>query len=422
MMRARIDLLSPPFAGHLHPIIGMARALHAHYEVRVVTTPSAAMRVRAAGIDSVSMLEGWEGRLAAIVDTPTAVGSNPLRLYGQLSKSFQVHEQVRMELERLYQFSRPDLVIADFTLVAAGAVTNAYGIPWWTSLPSPCVLEGGDGPPCYLGGLSPMTGVIGKSRDRLGWAAIRGFKRLVGTLLRDELRRVGVASVYRADQSEAAYSDQQIIALGWQDLEFRRNWPSPVCFIPPFLYSPPVPCEAPSFAPGRPHVLVTLGTHVRWIKDTAAAAVHEVAAQTPHIEYHFSDGDVGRTRTHHRQGNFQRLPYIDYDHVGQYDLVIHHGGAGIMAHCLAQGRPAIVYPIDYDQFDNSSRLEHAGLARRMRHLGGLQQAIVSALNDGALRERCERFARGHDASDAPALLRAKVDALLRANVPDPTLT
>jgi UDP:flavonoid glycosyltransferase YjiC (YdhE family) len=415
MMRARIDLLSPPFAGHLHPIIGMARALHAHYEVRVVTTPSAAMRVRAAGIDSVSMLEGWEGRLADIVDTPTAVGSNPLRLYGQLSKSFQVHEQVRMELERLYQFSRPDLVIADFTMVATGAVTSAYGIPWWTSLPSPCVLEGGDGPPCYLGGLSPMAGMIGKSRNRLGWAAIRGFKRLVGTLLRDELRRVGVASVYRADQSEAAYSNQQIIALGWQDLEFRHVWPSSVCFIPPFLYSPPVLCEAPSFAPGRPHVLVTMGTHLRWIKDIAAAAVHEVAAQTPHIEYHFSDGDNGRTQRL-RQGNFQRLPYIDYDHVRQYDLVIHHGGAGIMAQCLAQGRPAIVCPIDYDQFDNASRLEHAGLARRMRHLGGLQRAIVSALNDGALRERCEQFARGHDASHAPALLLARVDALLRRNV------
>jgi UDP:flavonoid glycosyltransferase YjiC (YdhE family) len=415
MIRGRVDLLSPPFAGHLHPIIGMARALHAHYDVRVVTTPSAAVRVRAAGIDSVSMLEGWEGRLADIVDTPTAVGSNPLRLYGQLSKSFQLHEQVRMALERLYQFSRPDLVIADFTMVAAGAVTSAYGIPWWTSLPSPCVLEGGDGPPCYLGGLSPMAGMIGRSRDRLGWAAIRGFKRLVGTLLRDELRRVGVASVYRADQSEAAYSNQQIIALGWQDLEFRHDWPSSVCFIPPFLYSPPVLCEAPSFAPGRPHVLVTMGTHLRWIKDAAAAAVHEVAAQTPHVEYHFSDGDIGRTQ-HHRHGNFQRLPYIDYDHVRQYDLVIHHGGAGIMAHCLAQGRPAIVCPIDYDQFDNASRLEHAGLARRMRHLGGLQRAIVSALNDGALRERCEQFARGHDASHAPALLRARVDALLRGNV------
>jgi UDP:flavonoid glycosyltransferase YjiC (YdhE family) len=422
MMRGRIDLLSPPFAGHLHPIIGMARALHAHYDVRVVTTPSAAARVRAVGIDSVSMLEGWEGLLADIVDTPTAVGSNPLRLYVQLCKSFQVHGQVRMELERLYQFSRPDLVIADFTMVATGAVTSAYGIPWWTSLPSPCVLEGGDGPPCYLGGLRPMAGMIGKSRDRLGWAAIRGFKRLVGTLLRDELRSVGVASVYRADQSEAAYSNQQIIALGWQDLEFRQDWPSSVCFIPPFLYSPPVPCEAPSFAPSRQHVLVTLGTHVRWIKDTAAAAVQEMAAQTPHIEYHFSDGDVGCTRTHHRQGNFQRLPYIDYAHVKRYDLVIHHGGAGIMAHCLAQGRPAIVYPIDYDQFDNASRLEHAGLARRLRHLHGLQQAIVSTLDDEALRARCERFSRGHDASHGPALLRAKVDALLYGNAPGPTFT
>src|ERR1700733_11156220 len=99
IMRGRIDLLSPLFAGYLHPIIGMARALHSHYNVRVVTRPSAAVRVRAAGINSVSMLEGWDGRLSDIVDTSTAVGNNPPRLYGQLSKSFQVHEQVRMELE-----------------------------------------------------------------------------------------------------------------------------------------------------------------------------------------------------------------------------------------------------------------------------------------------------------------------------------
>lgn len=413
MIRARIDLLSPPFAGHLHPIIGMARALHGHYDVRVVTTPgAAATSVRAAGIDAVGMLEGWESRLAAIVDTPTAVGSNPLRMYGQLYKSFQVHEQVRTELERLYQISRPDLVIADFTLVAAGTVANTYGIPWWTSLPSPCVLEGGDGPPCYLGGLSPMPGLIGKARDRLGWAVIRGSKRLIGTLLRDQLRRVGVASVYRADRSEAVYSDQQIIALGWQDLEFRRDWPGSVCFIPPFLYSPPVPCEAPAFAPGRPHVLVTLGTHVKWIKDRIAATVQRVAERTPHIEYHFSDGDIGRAQ-HPRLHNFQRFPYVDYAYVRQYDLVVHHGGAGIMAHCLANGRPAIVYPIDYDQFDNASRLEHAGLAHRMRHPDGLEKAIISALSDRGLSERCERFSQCHDIGAAPVLLRAKVDALLR---------
>jgi UDP:flavonoid glycosyltransferase YjiC (YdhE family) len=415
VIRARIDLLSPPFAGHLHPILGMARALQVHYDVRVVTTPgAAATSVRAAGIDAVSMLQGWESRLAAIVDTPTAVGSNPLRMYGQLCKSFQVHEQVRSELECLYESSRPDLVIADFTLVAAGAVANTYGIPWWTSLPSPCVLEGGDGPPCYLGGLSPMAGLMGEARDRLGWAVIRGFKRLVGTLLRDQLRRIGIASVYRADRSEAVYSDQQIIALGWQDVEFRRDWPSSVCLIPPFLYSPPVSCEVPAFAPDRPHVLVTLGTHVKWIKDKIAAAVQKVAERTPHIEYHFSDGEPGRVQ-HPRHHNFQRLPYIDYACVRQYDLVVHHGGAGIMAHCLANGRPAIVYPIDYDQFDNASRLEHAGLARRMRHLDGLQKAIVFALSDNGLRERCEGFARGHDTGAAPALLRAKVDALLRGS-------
>jgi UDP:flavonoid glycosyltransferase YjiC (YdhE family) len=408
-MRYRIDFLSPPFAGHLHPIMGMARALQGQYEVRVITTPTAAERVRKEGIEALNMLEGWETRLTAIVDTPTAVGSNPRKLYRQLSESFTLHRQVRAEVEQLYRRSRPDLMIADFTLLAAGAIAKEHGIPWWTSLPSPCVLDGGNGPPCYLGGLAPMTGRLGKLRDRLGWAVVHGFKRAVGCLLRREMRAIGAEAVFRPDGSETAYSDQMILALGWQDLEFRSDWPSRVCFVPPLLYAPAVDCEPPIIVPGKAQILVTLGTHLRRMKDRVAAAVQEVAALTPHIEYHFSDGDIGGNHRH-AQGNFQRIPYIDYRSIGRYDLVVHHAGAGVMSHCLANGRPAIVYPVDYDQFDNAARLEYAGLARRLRHLRDLRSAMEAALSDGAMRDRCRRFARNHDAAQAVEVLRAKVDA------------
>jgi UDP:flavonoid glycosyltransferase YjiC (YdhE family) len=405
----RIDFLSPPFAGHLHPIMGMALALQPQYEVRVITTPVAAERVRKEGIDALSMLEGWESLLTTIVDTPTAVRGNPVKLYRQLYKSLKIHRQVRTELEQMYRWSRPDLMIADFTLVGAGTVAQAYGMDWWTSLPSPCILDGGNGPPCYLGGLAPRAGRIGKLRDRLGWGAIHWFKRAVGYLLRREMREIGVEAVFRPDGSEAAYSDQTILALGWQDLEFRTDWPSRVCFVPPFLYTPSVACEPPIHAHGRPQILITLGTHLRWMKDRVAAAVQEIAAQTPNVEYHFSDGDIGGD---HRQAkdNYQRIAYVDYQSIRRYDLVMHHAGAGIMAHCLANGCPAVVYPVDYDQFDNAARLEHAGLACRLRNLGDLRATLGNALADQAMRDRCQQFALKHDAAQALRVLRARVDA------------
>jgi len=417
MRRTRIDLLSPPFAGHLHPILGMAGALKSCHEVRVITTPGAGERVRASGIEAVAMLAGWEERLEAIINTPKAIGSNPWRLFKQLSQTLEIHRQVRTELEHLYRASRPDLVIADFTLIAVGPVASELGIHWWTSLPSPCVLDGGNGPPCYLGGLRPMAGCIGWLRDRLGWATIHGFKHLVARVFREDFRRIGLDSLYRKDGSETIYSQEAILALGWPELEFRSAWPSSVGFIPPFLHCPPVQGRPPRFASGKRHVLVTLGTHLRWIKDRFASDLEGLALRTPQVEYHFSDGDAAG-ELYQDRGNFQRLPYIDYRLVGRYDLVVHHAGAGILAHCLTQGCPAVVFPIDFDQFDNAARLEYAGLAHRLRHLKGLPQAVEAALSDTNMRERCRQFARDHDPIQAQSVLRARVDSLLGETAAD----
>src|SRR3984885_10236135 len=175
----RIDLASPPFSGHLHPILGIARILAPHHEVRVLTMASAMAAVRAAGLNGAADLDGWQSRLRDIIDTPRAVRSNPVRLFRQFSAALDVQRQVRLELCACYRRDRPDLLIADFTLVAAGHLAEARGIPWWTTLPSPCVLEGGDAPPGYLGGLLPKAGRLARLRDRWGSASIRGFKHTI---------------------------------------------------------------------------------------------------------------------------------------------------------------------------------------------------------------------------------------------------
>ncbi|NHA00680.1 hypothetical protein G5V59_13445 [Nocardioides sp. W3-2-3] len=50
----------------------------------------------------------------------------------------------------------------------------------------------------------------------------------------------------------------------------------------------------------------------------------------------------------------------------RFDAVVHHGGAGVLGHTLAAGLPAVVWPVDYDQFDHAVRLEDAGVAIRRR--------------------------------------------------------
>ncbi len=393
MNRARIDLVAPPFAGHLHPLLGIGRRLARDHDVRVISTEEARAPIEAAGLIARTLLPGRDGEIRAIVEPPHAVGSHPLRLHAQLRANLALLIAFRDEIAALWtEGARPDLVIADFTLPVAGAVARDLGIPWWTSHPSPCVIETPDGPPAYLGGWRPGRGPFGRLRDLGGRALIRGFKRGVHRLYREPIRALGFPAIYRADGSEALYSPERVLALGLPELEFPRRLPAAVRLIGPVLYTPPTAAPEPPFREGRPTVLVTLGTHLPWKKDAMADAVRRAARALPEIDFHFTDGRALSDRFE-SSGNFHRLGYVSYARdLSRYALVVHHGGAGVQYHTLAHGTPALVVPIDYDQFDHAARLEVAGVARRLRDLSELAPQVEAALADAELGAACRRFA------------------------------
>lgn len=389
----RIDLIAPPYSGHLHPVLAMACELARAHEVRVLSTPSAMAQVARAGLVGVPLLDAdAERTLDAISDPRHAVRNHPLRMHRQLRAALDVMARFADALRALYARpdTRPDLVIADLTVPAAGAVAQALGIRWWTSLPSPCVLEASDGPPAYMGGLSPATHAGTRLRHALARIATRVFKRSVHRVHRTRMAALGLPRLYRPDGSEAVYSPERILALGVEALEFPRTWPPALRFIGPRLPPPGedtpwlAPRAAPRFVEGRRHVLVTLGTHLRRAKNAFDARLRALALAMPDVEFHFTDGDAAAAH-HAHIGNHQRLAYVDYARwVHRYDLVVHHGGAGILYQCLAAARPAIVCPQDYDQFDHAARLQHARAALWLRDPAGLEPAVRRAFAEPAL--------------------------------------
>lgn len=389
----RIDLIAPPYSGHLHPVLAMASTLAAHHAVRVLSTPSATVQIARAGLVGVPLLDAdAERTLDAISDPRHAVRSHPLRMHRQLRAALEVMARFTQALRNTYAdaATRPDLVIADFTVPAAGAVAQSLGIRWWTSLPSPCVLEAPDGPPAYMGGLVPATHTAARLQHALARLAVRGFKRGVHRAYRRRMTALGLPRLYRDDGSEAVYSPQRILALGVEALEFPRTWPAALRFIGPQLPTPGsgtpwlAARPAPRFVAGRRHVLVTLGTHLRWAKDGFDAALRALAAAMPDVEFHFTDGDAAAGH-HDHAANYQRLAYVDYARwIHHYDLVVHHGGAGILYRCLATGRPAIVCPQDYDQFDHAARLQSARAALWLRDPAAIEAAVRRAFAEPAL--------------------------------------
>ncbi|MBL9199477.1 MAG: hypothetical protein JNL39_03180, partial [Opitutaceae bacterium] len=157
MSRPRVDLIAPPFRGHLHPMIGLGRALADVADVRVLTGTALVPEITASGLPARGLLAGAEATIAAIADPPRRVGANPLRLAAQFRATLDLLERMQAELNALWAAERPTLVIADSVLPVAGAVAQPRGLPWWTSTVSPCVIESRNGPPAYLGGWAPRA-------------------------------------------------------------------------------------------------------------------------------------------------------------------------------------------------------------------------------------------------------------------------
>ncbi|MEZ6134918.1 MAG: glycosyltransferase [Pirellulaceae bacterium] len=364
----RIDHVSSPFAGHLHPQLDLAQQLRDRCElqIRFLSTPTARRAVELCDFPMVELLSNRSHIVTGIANAPRRVGSNPWRLLGQLRDNVSMMDQLVAELREQWTRDRPDLVIVDFAVPVAGLLAQSLGIPWWTSFTAVCAMETPDGVPGYLGGWRPKAGWVGRSRDLVGRSFVRTFKRCMHGLFRRQLKRLGIPRVYRADGYETIYSQEKILALRPREFEFPRAWPTWMEFIGPLTAGPPYPHRAPVFTEGKPHVLISLGTHVGWAKQSAEQLMRRVAQAMPDYEFHFSHGNATGDYGEDLQ-NFHVYAYFPYDqYAGRYAASINHVGTGVMFSCLRQGVPILAWPQDFDQFDHTARIVHHQLGLRLR--------------------------------------------------------
>ncbi|HVN86516.1 MAG TPA: glycosyltransferase [Candidatus Binatia bacterium] len=93
-------------------------------------------------------------------------------------------------------------------------------------------------------------------------------------------------------------------------------------------------------------------------------------------------------------------------------VIVHHGGFGTCAEALRAGKPSLVTPFAFDQFDSAARVHDAGLGRwlvgKAHDAGALARALDSVLRSessrAAARDAAEKIATAPDGADRAAEL------------------
>ena len=366
MKRIKIDVVVVPLSGHLYPTMNLLIPLlnNPRYDIRLFTGPQKKAVSESAGFHVVPILENHIEEFERAANNDQQLGI--LSAYQQLSSSIDLINVVSDQLLEEWQKNRPDIVIADFITLSGGLVANQLGILWISTMATQFAIETTDGPPCFFGGLGSPKNGWQVSVQFLGRKATRLVKRIVSFLLRDRLKRYNF-KLYNQLDHETIYSPYSILGIGMKEVELKKGFPEHYKWVGPSGASVEAGEDYPldlSVFPNRKKVLVTCGTQLAWAKDNLIFQAKQLAKAHPYFHFFVTRGVGGEPfQCENLMENLSVVSYLPYkEYIPQMDYVIHHGGAGIFYQCIIYGKPALILPHDYDQFDYSVRGVEAGVA------------------------------------------------------------
>ena len=366
MKKIKIDVVIVPLSGHLYPTMNLLLPLldNPQYEIRLFTGPQKKAVAEAVGFQVLPILEGHVKEFEKAANNKEQLGI--ISAYRQLSASLDLINLVSNQLIQEWTNHRPDIVIVDFITLSGGLVAEQMGIPWITTMATQFAIETTEGPPCFFGGMGSPKNAWEFAVQFLGRKGTRLVKRIVSFSFRDRLKRYNFRLYNQLDQ-ETIYSPYSILGIGMKEVELKKGFPKHYKWVGPSGASVEAgedyPLDLSPFM-DRKKVLVTCGTQLAWAKENLIFQAKQLAKAHPDFHFFVTRGVAGEPfQCENLMENLSLVSYLPYkEYIPQMDYVIHHGGAGIFYQCIIYGKPALILPHDYDQFDYAVRGVEAGVA------------------------------------------------------------
>lgn len=315
-------------------------------------------------------------------------------------------------LRQIVAEHRPDVIVEDNVVIFPALVTS--GAPFVRIVScSPLELPGPDIPPPFSGLPSADRRDWDTYREefdrthRAMWADFDSWSQTQGAAPLPELEfmpRANAANLY-VYPAEADYLDARPLDDSWirMDSSVRETDEEYV-----------VPAEVANRPEDSALVYLSLGS-LGGADVALMQRLVDVLGTTRH-RYIVSKGpQADRIALAANMVGEQMLPQTKV--IPQVDLVISHGGNNTVTETLHFGKPLIVLPLFWDQYENAQRIDELGFGIRLDTYGftdaELTEAVDRLLADTALRDRLADIGTAVRARDG---LRVGADVIERVGI------
>lgn len=399
---ARVLCYTSPARGHLFPTVPVLLELQARgHAVRVITLADEVEALGDAGLDARAM----DPAIEALV-MEDHLGRTPMEALDRGVRTFVARAAHEVgDLRRALAEHEAELLLVDFNCWGASAAAEASGLPWALFMPYflPWRLPG---LPPFGAGLAPRRDLVGRVRDAIAGALVRGLVNRNLPRLNAVRGSVGLPPL--RDMSDSGRQAPLLLYYTAEPFEYPcPERPESVVPIGPGRWEPPG--EVPVWLDELDHpvVLVTCSTEfqddgrlVEVALEALAGEELSVVATTAGVEAEgFSAPDNARV--------VRFLPHGPL--LARAACVVCHGGMGITQKALAAGVPVVVVPFGRDQLDVARHVEAAGAGVRLPpgrlRPDRLREAVhaARACTEGASRVAAAFAAAGGPARGADAL-------------------
>jgi zeaxanthin glucosyltransferase len=382
-------VMTPPYAGHLNPMLALACTLaDSGHRVTVVAQADVGPQVAQSdiGFVPVGMRSHPPGRLARM--TARLAGTTGLfGIFGVIRDMAETTAMLCDEVPAVLQRIGAEAVIADQTEPAGGLVARHLGLPQISIANALLIDREPTVPPPFVG-WSYDPSPKGVKRNLGGY---RVSDWMMQPLLDVIKRRAGIWGLPGVATLEDCLSPTLEISQGVAGFDFPRAAAPPALHYCGPLRLPEM--QGWDAVPGRPNVFCSLGT-----LQGARTGIFKAVAGGCHrlgLALTIAHGGKLESRT---AASLPGRPRVE-SFVPQRAVLaasaatVCHGGLNTVLDALAAGVPLVVVPLAFEQGAIAARVERSGagvvIPRRRLTAASAAAALREVLSDASYRERAE---------------------------------